>query len=231
MDDRQLVCYARNGTCSLRGSVCCVLLTFFSLLNILSKSPSHDKNLRCCPLKETNKTATFLYLWQPIGSPVTCFIIKLFVQQLRPIIYIVLNKCFDWQWRGKKRKNWLALTGFQRQHGLTNCARLKQNVFINFKRRQYFNLLIITYLWSLFRFLKLQAKLGKPVIKVTDQTLIVVVVLVGLGVFNMKHAFSHQWITVAVNICLENASPQLKIEVGHLSLYEWKTPLDKRQYK
>ena len=29
MDERQLVCYPRSGTCSLTGSVCCVLLTFF----------------------------------------------------------------------------------------------------------------------------------------------------------------------------------------------------------
>ena len=28
MDERQLVCYSRSGTCSLRGSVCCVLLIF-----------------------------------------------------------------------------------------------------------------------------------------------------------------------------------------------------------
>ena len=27
MDDRQLVCYSRNDSCSLRGNVCCVLLT------------------------------------------------------------------------------------------------------------------------------------------------------------------------------------------------------------
>ena len=27
MHERQLVCYPRNGTCSLRESVCCVLLT------------------------------------------------------------------------------------------------------------------------------------------------------------------------------------------------------------
>ena len=29
MDERQLVCYLRSDTCSLRDSVCCVLLTFF----------------------------------------------------------------------------------------------------------------------------------------------------------------------------------------------------------
>ena len=32
MDDRQLVCYLRNGTCSLRVSVCCVLFIFFFIL-------------------------------------------------------------------------------------------------------------------------------------------------------------------------------------------------------
>ena len=28
MDERQLVCYPRSGTCSLRGTVCSVLVTF-----------------------------------------------------------------------------------------------------------------------------------------------------------------------------------------------------------
>ena len=51
MDERQLVCYPKDGTCSFRGSVCCVLLTF------PSKSPCHDQNVRCCPpppFKECN---------------------------------------------------------------------------------------------------------------------------------------------------------------------------------
>ena len=29
MDECQLICYPRSGTCSLRRGVCCVLLTFF----------------------------------------------------------------------------------------------------------------------------------------------------------------------------------------------------------
>ena len=29
MDDRQFICYPRRSTCSLRGSVCCVPLTYF----------------------------------------------------------------------------------------------------------------------------------------------------------------------------------------------------------
>ena len=37
----------RQHVWSLKGSVCYVLLTF-SLVNVLSKSPSHDQNLRCC---------------------------------------------------------------------------------------------------------------------------------------------------------------------------------------
>ena len=28
MDESQLVCYSKGGTCSLRNSVCCVLITF-----------------------------------------------------------------------------------------------------------------------------------------------------------------------------------------------------------
>ena len=44
MDERQLVCYPG----SRPGSVWCALLSFFSILNVLSKSPSHHQ-LRCCP--------------------------------------------------------------------------------------------------------------------------------------------------------------------------------------
>ena len=52
MDERQLVHYPRSGTSLLRGSVCCVLLTF-SPFKYPLKSPSHDQNLRCCgSLKE-----------------------------------------------------------------------------------------------------------------------------------------------------------------------------------
>ena len=29
MDESQLVCNSKGGTCSLRNSVCCVLITFF----------------------------------------------------------------------------------------------------------------------------------------------------------------------------------------------------------
>ena len=50
-NERQPVCYPRSGTCSLKSSVCCVLITFSSS-NFLSNSPNHDQNMTCCsPLK------------------------------------------------------------------------------------------------------------------------------------------------------------------------------------
>ena len=67
MDECQLACYPRSVICSLRGSVCCVLLTFSPMqphaplgLKGLKKiyplqTPSHDQNQRCCsPLRKVN---------------------------------------------------------------------------------------------------------------------------------------------------------------------------------
>ena len=57
MDERQRVCYSRSATCSLRGSVCCVIANnFFPLVNLLFNSPNHGQNMTCCsPLKLINK--------------------------------------------------------------------------------------------------------------------------------------------------------------------------------
>ena len=54
MDDRQLICYLRSGTCSLRGSVLLHYINFFPFkIIILSKSRSYDQNLSCCfPLRK-----------------------------------------------------------------------------------------------------------------------------------------------------------------------------------
>ena len=48
MDRPLLVCYPNNDTRSLRNSVCCVLITFSSLLNLLSNSSNHNQNTNCC---------------------------------------------------------------------------------------------------------------------------------------------------------------------------------------
>ena len=43
MDERQLVCYPRNGTCFLRSSVCCFLLAFSPFKYPLQFSPITDR--------------------------------------------------------------------------------------------------------------------------------------------------------------------------------------------
>ena len=45
MDDCQLVCYPRSGTCSLRESVCCAPVTFFPFKYLLQIT-SNDHNYK-----------------------------------------------------------------------------------------------------------------------------------------------------------------------------------------
>ena len=45
MDERQLVCYPRSGTCSLRNSVGCVKATFSPLINQIKSNHSKIKGI------------------------------------------------------------------------------------------------------------------------------------------------------------------------------------------
>ena len=75
MDDRQLVCYPRNGTCSLRRSVCCFLL-IISPFKYPLQIPHHDQHLRC---------------WSPLTSEDTILLAKVYTIHLTSVEYF-LNK-------------------------------------------------------------------------------------------------------------------------------------------
>ena len=92
MDEHQLACYPRNGTCSLRGSICCVLLTF-SLSNILSKSLSHNQNLKCCSPKQSQRrhyVCKHKLSTANINLTLVCFI-RIIILIL--IFYLILHVC------------------------------------------------------------------------------------------------------------------------------------------
>ena len=64
MDERQLVCYPRSGTCSLRGSVCCVPINFFSLLKYPFQIPYSQPKLKILlPLKFRANLSLVLIKW------------------------------------------------------------------------------------------------------------------------------------------------------------------------
>ena len=57
-----LACYSRSGTCSLRNSVCCVLI-FFSFFYLLPTSPYHGKNTTYWfPLSKRSGTNCWVFI-------------------------------------------------------------------------------------------------------------------------------------------------------------------------
>ena len=95
MDEPQLVCYLRSGTCSLRNSVCCSN-SFFPLLNLLSNSLNEDQNMTCCSPYAPNTTSSVLLNYPKLSVQFPCkHVMKIWFFILDSLLYMM--NCFIFQ--------------------------------------------------------------------------------------------------------------------------------------